>query len=715
VNKTAFLAAAAITLVPAAAIAQSAPAPAPQPAASATTVQGVTVTVDPNAFRSSADSKSYDLTKDLQATAGSVADALRNIPSVDVDLNGNVSIRGDGNVQILVDGQPASQFKGQGAGLALTSAPADQYERVEVMTNPSVAYSPEGAGGIINLITKKHRKAGLSGSMRATVGTRGRWGVGGNVAYKGDRVSVSAGADYRTDPQHEVDDDRRTTYDPAGAITGSSDLFTVIPASFSHWALHGAVDFSLDAHTQLSAEAHYNSAAYDATRQVTLDTFDAYGARVSAFAGGGYSHNQRRTPGASTTFRHDFAREGETFTAVLSQDRTTYGDQTLLPTPPADFDLLHYADTNTVTDFKGDYVRPMPGHATLKAGYDLQTESFNDTTAGFLNASSPSSPFQPGQADRYHARREVDALYATWEQPIGAVTVLAGLRGERAHVSLNDAVSAITSDTTGFRLYPSVNVTWRLDDAQQLSASYSQRVQRVPLDELDPFVIFESANTAYTGNPTLRDQETQVFEAGYQYKAGGAYYLATLYYKDNERGPTPVSTLLPDGVLLQIPESLARSTAYGLELTANGQIAKSLTYNVSANWYQTRFDATPLGGLGERQGDTLSGRGSLNWQATDNDLFQISARASGRQVTVQGFKELGPLINLGYRHKVSDQLSVFVTAQDAFATYRFEEVQDAALFRDVMHNRGRIQAAFIGFTYAFGAGAKKEPGFDYSN
>src|SRR5262249_36610242 len=145
-----------------------------------------------------------------QTTTGSVADALRNVPSVDVDMSGNVTIRGDQNVQILVDGQPSSLFKGAGAGQALLSLPADQYERVEVMTNPSAAYSPNGSGGVINLITKKTRKAGRSGSLRAAQGTAGRWSTGLTYAYKGDRVSATLAAGYRYDPQTSVDTDHRT-------------------------------------------------------------------------------------------------------------------------------------------------------------------------------------------------------------------------------------------------------------------------------------------------------------------------------------------------------------------------------------------------------------------------------------------------------------------------------------------------------------------------
>ena len=132
-----------------------------KPASKATTVKGVVVTADQPPVRTDIDRVSYDISKDLQAQNGaSVADVLRNVPSVDVDLDGAVTLRGQSGVTIMVDGKPSPIFAGAGGGQALLQIPADQYERVEVMTNPSAAFSPEGSAGIINLVTKKHHPMG---------------------------------------------------------------------------------------------------------------------------------------------------------------------------------------------------------------------------------------------------------------------------------------------------------------------------------------------------------------------------------------------------------------------------------------------------------------------------------------------------------------------------------------------------------------------------
>src|SRR5690606_34949867 len=146
----------------------------------AASLDDVVVNAQPSEVRTSIDSISYSLANDLQATTGTLAEALRNVPSVEVDPDGNVSLRGDANVTILVDGRPSTQFNGASRGQMMLQIPASQYARIEVMTNPSAAYSPEGSGGVINLISKPNMPrvgATTTGSIRANVGDNGRYNL----------------------------------------------------------------------------------------------------------------------------------------------------------------------------------------------------------------------------------------------------------------------------------------------------------------------------------------------------------------------------------------------------------------------------------------------------------------------------------------------------------------------------------------------------------
>jgi outer membrane receptor protein involved in Fe transport len=689
------------------------------PSKGSSTVQGVTVTAQKNDFQSSPDKRSYDLTKDLQGQTGTLADVLRNIPSLSVDLNGTVSIRGDADVQILVDGKPSGLFKGVGAGQILQSIPADQYERVEVMTNPSAAYSPEGTGGIINLITKKTRKPGASGSMRATAGTRGRWGASATGAYKGDKLSAQIAGGYRYDPQHATDTDKLTTLGPGGVPTQVTDQTAIEAGPLQIWYLRGNVSYALDPKTQVSVEGHYTNFILNENDISTLAGFDATGVPDQVFTRRGADDTSRKTEGASATLTRSFAGDNHDLTIVAGYDRTPYAldldfaDLSTLPPLATTFDRVRTTNDGGLGDLKADYQAPMPHGAQLKAGYELQDETADNRNTGVLGALAPGAPNDPAQSDRYHFHRQIDMLYATWQQPIGQLTILAGVRGEMSRIRVDDAPSALSQTTDHFRLYPSLHLSYKLDDAQQFSASYSQRVERPSAGLYDPFVYLDGSFYAHAGNPDLRDQITQAYEAGYEYKAGGRYYLATLYYKDNRYGVTNIASLQPDGVLLANFANLTNSRAAGLELVANGKLLPTLSYNISGDLHRTEIDAEL--GFPSRAATTLSGRASLDWTASKNDLFQISIRASGKELNPQGFSELGPLVNLGYRHKLSERLAVFVTAQDAFASYRNSSDFIDPGFRESLHDRGRTQAAFIGFSYAFGGGSRKDPNFDYNN
>jgi outer membrane cobalamin receptor len=180
--------------------AQDAPAKPPPAAKPAdATVSSVTVVGAAPEVRSDIDRRSYSVGKDLQATSGSVADVLRNVPSVEVDVQGNISLRGDPNVTILIDGKASGQFRPETRATALQQLPAANIDRIEVVTNPSAADNPEGSGGIINIVTKPVRKPGYSGSARASLGTRRRYSAGVSGAYNAPRLTLSTDVNFRGD------------------------------------------------------------------------------------------------------------------------------------------------------------------------------------------------------------------------------------------------------------------------------------------------------------------------------------------------------------------------------------------------------------------------------------------------------------------------------------------------------------------------------------
>jgi len=718
VRRSARWAAAALALTPLAALAKQ---PSQKPAGK--TVEGVTVTGQGTEFRSSIDRRSYDISKDLQTTTGSIADALRNVPSLDVDVNGNVSLRGDSNVTIMIDSKPTNLFKGPAGGQTLQSFPADQFERVEVITNPTAAYSPEGTAGIINLVTKKVRKAGRSGSLRANLGGAGRRNASVTGAYNSAKVALTGNLAARHDPQHSRIEDFRQTVDTTTGETLTSNRNLSFKGPVDLWTARAAIDYDVGAKTRLSAELRHNDFTYDPHTVQSFITTDATGAVVGDVPQTGSYHQETDTTSGSGGFRRQFGQDHD-LNVNLSQERTLakYDEQLtnihLVPAATDSFRDILQRGALEQTELKADYNRPMPNEAKLKAGYDLRINDNRYDVVTRVGTGDADAIPNPVQSDLFLYKQTLNAAYLTYEQPVGDFTALAGLRYEDERLDLDQVTMASRLKREEGRLYPSLHLAYRLSEAQQLTASYSERVQRPSPEDLNPFVLVEST-VASQGNPNLEPQITHSFEAAWQLKENGTYYLATLFYRLNDHGVTTVVSDLGHGIFLNTKENLSRSRNAGLELVANGKLGKTLSYNASVNLYWAEIESQNLGlaGVNPRRSDLAGGgRASLNWQATPNDLFQVTGIANPKRLIPQGFYEPMFLVFLGYQHKFSDSLSLVVTAQDPFGIYRFREVLDTPLLHEHFTNRARIQAAFVGFTWNFGGGAKKraEPAFEFS-
>jgi outer membrane receptor protein involved in Fe transport len=717
--------ASAAAIAPAAAYAQAPAKPPPaKPAAPAKPapkeVEGVTVTGQTQAapLTTSIDRRTYDVGKDLQATTGSIADALRNIPSVQVDVQGNLSLRGDTNVTIMIDGKPSGIFRGDGRGAALQSLPADRIERVEVITNPSAEFRADGTAGIINLITKKAQGAGRTGSVRVNLGTRQRSNAGASIGYNSKQTTVTGDVAYRHDTQGQTTLDERLRPDTVNRGTSVYRDTGRVRAHLNQVNGRLALDYDLDKADRLSAEARGN---YGWFRVGSLDHLDfANGAGVPLQSYDRFSDNhQHRGNGELTAgWRRKFDGDGHDLNVRLSYETTDdirhrlATQVNLVPATGLAYEQLRVGNLLDQTELKADYTRPMAGGAKLKLGYDLEFTG-NDIDYRVSAGSSPTGlVVDPNQTNLFKYEQTLNQAYVTYERPIGDVTVLAGLRAEDEKLDLNQVTQAVTGGSDRFRLYPSLHLAWKVTDEQQLTASYSHRVTRPNANQLNPFRFRADPLSFVAGNPDLRPQETHSYELGWQYRKAPAFLLATLYYRETYRAFTPVVRDLPGGAFLQTTENLSKFRNGGLELVAAGRLVKNVTYNVSANAFWQQLYADPLGFTDRRSGVSFSGRGNLNWQVTANDFFQANAFVNGKTLFPQGYVKPTGMLNLGYRHKLNDKLSFVATAQDVLNTFENKQVLNSPTLKGRLNREIDTTAVFLGFTWTFGGGRAPQ-GFDF--
>lgn len=668
---------------------------------------------------SQADRMSYNVTNDLQAQSGSVADVLRNVPGVEVDLQGNVSLRGDGNVTILIDGRPSAMFGGASRADALQAMSGGTLERVEVITNPSAAFSPEGSGGIINLVTKKTTEASQSGTLRAGIGSNG-----GNLSLSGSRRDggLTLAGDFgwrRSDGETESNRTRfRPGATPADERIEQSDGLN--DGTFEAMNARISADYDLNPRDRISGELSWRDFSVGGEGEETFTRTDGAGALLDAYVRDGSAEFGNEGVNGRTSFRRKF--DGEQHELVVDLEYGTNENHRLTEattdvTAGGGTDSAERIGGTTTSDewgVKAEYTRPMGERRTLKIGYELDVEANEFDNFGLRGPTPATLAPVPALNSLFRYDETIHAAYATYDRPFGDLDVQFGLRLEQVEFELDQVTQGVTAERDYFRAYPTLNFGWQLTDSQRLRGGYSRRIARPSPQDLNPFTTYVDPQNLRRGNPDLDPEITDSFELGWQMRAGRTFYSATAFYRDSSGGVTDVVQDLGGGVVLTTRENLGEAQRVGVEFIANGQLPAGLSYNVSGTVARNDIFVPGVAGA-DRSGTTANLRASVNWQPTERDFFQMNGFFSGEQLQAQGYREPFGVLNLGYRRKLTDDFSLTLTGVNVLDSAEQNVVIDTPDFSDRVSTRFQQPAFFIGLTWNFGGGPRRqEPAFDFN-
>jgi outer membrane receptor protein involved in Fe transport len=698
-----------LALIAASAAAQ-APAPArpssDQPRKPATKSDEVVVTGTRADVIAKPDRLSFSIVNDLQAQTGTLADALRNVPGVEVDLEGRVSLRGDSSVEILIDGRPSAMLRGEGRAAFLQSMPASQIERVEVITNPSAAFSPEGSGGIINLVTKRAPANSRWATVRAVAGPDGKAGANVTAATSSKGLTISGDLGVRRWP---FDSDYKRTREAlatdGSVISRSRQLGELEQRPVGMQGRLGA-EYDLDKANRLSGELSFHRMEMDAKRhETTISTDPALGLLRDA-----ESEMTMGMVAAKASWRRQFAAEHE---LVAEVDHSLFAmdsdsDGRFVPAlGPLRFERIGNDTDRAESGFKLDYKKPLGKASSINVGYevDLKRHDF-DLSGAFGDSPATLVPF-PSLTNRFAYDELINAVYGTATFALGKLELQPGLRLEHADLTIDQKTDNLRIDDHYFRVYPTLHLGYALSQADRLRASYSRRIARPAPQSLNPYTIYIDPQNLRRGNPFLRPSVTDSFELGWNRRKGSNFLSATLFHRRSRDGFTEVIEDIGGGILLTTSANLARETRTGLELIANGKIGKTLSYNASATVLHHEIDSAGTGFAGKREGTSANGRLSLSWQPTPKDFFQLGGFYAGRQLLPQGYRRSGGMLNLGYRRKVSEKLSLLLTGQNLLDSLRSVTVIEGDDFRDRFVNSGPGRTVLAGITLNLGTGNRR--------
>jgi outer membrane receptor protein involved in Fe transport len=707
------LAAIMVMLEAGAALAQTAPPPPPPSASDPKTpvVTGVVVSAQRPAVKSSIDRTTYAVGDDPQSQTGTAADVLRGLPSVDVDVDGNPSLRGDSGVQILLNGRPSAMFSGADRGAILQMMGADAIDSVEVITNPSARFNPDGAAGIINIVTKTNYKPGATGVLRGSVGEEGRYNLGGNGSYGAGPINIHGGVSIRQDTRERESDNLRSNPDPATGQTVVSDQTSTTRTSRQFRSAYLGLDYDVSKTDALTLDLSYDDRG-GPPRSVEHD-LSTLPASDFVRIGGGDERGVDQD--ASARYTHTFDGEDHQFTLDVKWsrsddwDRHDYGDVFTVPAGPDTADDQVFRSREMQRQLQAEYTTPLPGGAKLDAGYSLRRDDdlyFNgaDTLDPISGAATPNL----AQTNQFAFTQTIHALFATYQRPLGKLQVMTGLRLEQVFIDADQQTTGLVDHSGYLRAYPSLHLEYPLTKTQSLKASYSLRINRPGADDLNPFVVVQDAFNETAGNPRLTPQQTHALEATWQHTLTSATQSVTAYFRQTEDALTDVTRYVEPTVLLATKENLGRIRSVGFDLSANGKPSKTFSYTVNAYLFDNQVAASNLGFSGVKQGVGYSGKVSLNWRPFAKDLLQLSLNYNGERLTPQGYRLPNGGADIGYRHDLLDNLAAVFTVSDLFDSRGEKTVIDTATVHDLALRRSAGRIAYAGLTWRLG-GAKKRP------
>lgn len=684
----------------------------------------VTVTGQRATMKLEVDRKSFDVGQLISNAGQSASDVLDNVPSIEVDNDGNVSLRGNSSVEVWINGK-ASGLTSDNRAQILQQLPAESIDRIEVIDNPSAKFSAEGSAGIINIVLKKDRKAGYYGSVQAGGDTRGGANTSFNVNYNSRLIDsyLNIGYRHRANTGHmesqQTSNTYNQTYDSDSKQRGNN-FFTRAGVT-----LHATTkdDFSLSG---MLMHGGGNSHSY---------TPYIYTAVANGLNNYQLDRINRSRTGMDMrygefNYRHSFNdKHFIDFTADLSSWKMNgdnwYQDSTVV----VGIDDVTYSYqyrpqyiNNHRKELKLEYENQVTKNFKIEAGYNgnfsrenTPQESYMDNTSfDGTNASEDKLFF-----NRFIYKQDLHAFYTTLSYKFGALSLMGGLRGEYWRVNTESYTWEQEHDASlreqpfkkdYFQLFPSVFMSWQMTETQQLQLNYTRRLRRPWGGQLNSFRDTRDATTVSFGNPYLTPEFSNSFSLNYLKQWNDHSLLVSAYYRPTTDVIQRISYKnQEDGLFYQTSMNVAKSVSTGLEMTVKNKLWRILDLTTSANAYYYRLNGFSY----DIDGQTVTGNSDHNftWNARMTaslmlpyDIsIQSTGRYTARQVITQGYRKANYSIDFGARKNFFNKLfTLSVNCRDLLDSRRFETFTSGPNFTRHQINRRGGRRMSMTLTWNFG-------------
>ena len=622
-------------------------------------VKDITVRGQKDLMETAFDKKVYNVAQDLNVNGGTANDILNKLPSVDVDQDGGVLLRGQGGVTILIDGRPSSLSGGNGKTL-LDALPANSIERVEIITNPSAKYDPDGSSGIINIVLKKNKLLGFNGLLSTNLATGnlngGNVGEGNaSLSYRNGNFNVfgSYNARYLEGYRNNYNDIRQDL-SSGTFILDQNRIGTDLDAGQT---IRIGTDINLNPQNTLGMIMTSAFATRDRTGDLWNGQLDTNYQLTDLWERISYDPTHRHNYDINLNFKHDFKAEKGNFVFDMSSslgkefiegyyDNIYYTVDTLISFQPSQFQRLFNTEQNNITTAQADliYLFPNLGIRTesgLKAilrdqlvdtysesAYVVPVDFQEDTLANFL----------------YGYKEQIYSAYGVAAKQFNKIKAQIGLRTEKAFQIPNLISDSIRIVNDYFNLFPSAHLRYEMKEKSELSVSYSKRINRASAGNLNPFTNYSDPFNLRRGNPYLRPEFIHSFDLAYSLEKKKLVFSTALYFRMANDVISRIKEFYPDNTSAVTFMNIAQTKSLGYEMIMNLKpieaFRSTISYNSNYTWFYSQ-DST----LGNRKGFNHNIKWNSSYEFWNKTAtLQLSVNYNGPRVTLQGtVQRKGPI------------------------------------------------------------------------
>jgi len=626
------------------------------------------------------DKKVVHVDEQYSSISGNAVDILKNLPSIQVDIEGNVSLRGNSNFTVLIDDRPTVLQPNE----ALKQIPATSIKDIEIITNPSAKYDPEGTAGIINIITKKDALMGVSGIVHMNAGLDDKYGGDFQFNYKSDKFKAFIGADYNKRNYPGSMEMKNRTYrgDTTSYLTsqGSNDDLD------RDYSFRAGIDWYFSEKSILSISGRYGNGWNKEISNTTYNEWLSYegneynrreyaseedGKREHEF----YSLNTEYTyEFDSTEHKLDLRLMLYEFSGGSDHVNTLFNESNLIQSSQKSLE----GGPSKGLRYRVNYKKPFTENIKLEVGTQGRLTNSNEWNEMYhYDTGNEEYILQDKFSHESVYERSIHAGYSLLKGELQKLSYQLGFRGEYTFRDIRIKDRDGSTRINRWDYFPTVHFSYQLPNKHQLMASYTRRIDRPHSWFMEPFLTWEDAYNVRKGNPGLEPEYINSYELGYQKSFNHNSFSAELYYRKTQDKIEGVQSVYRDNIMMQTFENIGTDYSLGSELMLNINFADWWENSFTGNFYHYRVK----GELNDTEFDRESFTYSFNWNQTfhinDNFQVQLSPDYEGPEVEAQEREKASFEMDGALRYSLmNDNISLTLQARDIFSTGKHEEIVD---------------------------------------